>query len=405
MRFFSATVLALLMTGAAVAQQPGGAPRSTIPGGVSSGGISGGGVTGAPGNTSPTLPFPDSSTGPRPIFISGKVVLSDGSPLPDRARIERVCSGSPKLEGYTDRKGRFNIEVGHSLEMPDASDANGIPDTMPGIRGRTPSSRTGGLDRFLGGCDLRASLPGYLSDLFSLATIRYMDNPDIGTLLLHPVAKVDGVTISVTSALAPKDARKAYEKAHEALLKKNPDEAQKNFERAVEIYPKYSSAWYELGALNEQRDHFEEARKDYQQSIAAEPKFLQPYGRLAWLWLRDSKWQELADETGQWLKLDPSSSAEAYYLNSAANLQLQHFDVAEKSAREAIKLDKTGKNARAHYVLGLALAQQHKYADAADSLRDFLMASPEAADADVVRKQLSQVEAAAQQPPQAPPPQ
>jgi tetratricopeptide (TPR) repeat protein len=199
----------------------------------------------------------------------------------------------------------------------------------------------------------------------------------------------------VTSALAPKDARKAYQKAHEALLKKNPDDAQKDYEKAVEIYPKYSSAWYELGALNEQRDHFEEARNDYQQAIASEPKFLKPYTRLSWLWLRDSKWQELAEVTDQWLKLDPADSPDAYYLSSVANLQLQNFDVAEQKAREAIKLDTAKKNPRTYYVLGLALAQQRKFSDSADSLRTFLMESPEAKDGDVIRRQLAQVEAAA----------
>jgi Flp pilus assembly protein TadD len=391
MRFLSATLLLFFccFTGVAIAQQPGGS-RSTVPGSSSGSLGSTGGISGTSGNT-----FPGSSTGARPIFITGKVALTDGSPLPDRAKIERVCNGTPKLEGYTDRKGRFSIEVGHSEEMPDASSANGIADAARSI---TQSARSGTGDRALWGCDLRASLPGYRSDVFSLATVQYLDNPDIGTLLLHPLAKMDGLTVSVTSALAPKDARKAYEKAHEALLKRNPDAAQKDFEKAVEIYPKYSSAWYDLGVLNEQRDHFEAARTDYQQSIAAEPKFLEPYGRLGWLWLREAKWRELDDETREWLKLDPGNSPEAYYLNSAANLQLQHFDVAEKSAREALKLDTAGKQPRAHYLLGLALAQQHKYADAAESLRDFLVAVPEAKDADEIRKQLAQVEAAAKLP-------
>jgi tetratricopeptide (TPR) repeat protein len=384
-----------LFASSGIAQQSGGPAKSGT-------GTSPGNIPNGTGNTprSSTTPFPDPGTAPRPIFLSGKVVLSDGSPLPDRARIERVCNSTPRLEGYTDRKGRFSIDLGHSTEMPDASSTD-APDT---ILGRAPmsSSRGAMAQSPLWGCDLRASLPGYQSDFLPLSSIHYMDNPDVGTIILHPVAKVDGLTVSVTSALAPKDARKAYEKAHEALLRKNPDDAQRDLEKAVELYPKYSSAWFELGALNEQRDHFEEARKDYQQAIANEPRLLAPYQRLSWLWLRDSKWQELADQTIQWLKLDPANSPEAYYLNSVANLQLQHFDVAEQQVREAIKLDAAGKNPRAHYVLGLALAQEHKYADSADSLRTFLMASPEAKDADTVRQQLSQVEAAAKEPPPAP---
>ena len=48
--------------------------------------------------------------------------------------------------------------------------------------------------------------------MVSLSNIHYMDNPDIGTIILHRLGKVDGLTVSVVSALAPKDARKAYEK-------------------------------------------------------------------------------------------------------------------------------------------------------------------------------------------------
>ena len=359
--------------------------------------------TGIPNGTitSPsTSPFPDPGSSQRPILVSGRVALSDGSPLPEHAKIQRVCNGTPRLEGYTDRKGRFSLDLSHNTEFQDASTSAGLPES---ISGRTRSQTQGGQssgENSLWGCELRAELAGYQSDRFPLSSIHYMDNPDIGTLILHPVAKVDGLTVSVVSALAPKDARRAYEKAHDALLKKDPDDAQKNFEKAVEIYPRYSAAWYELGMVNEQRDHFDEARKDYQQAIANEPKFLQPYARLGWLWVRDSKWQELAEETDQWLKLDPANSPDAYYLSSVANLQLQHFDAAEQKSREAIKLDPAGKNPRAHYVLGLALAQQHKYSDSADSLRMFLMASPEAKDGDVVRQQLAQVETAAKDLPQ-----
>src|SRR6202142_1009200 len=155
MRFLSATVLWFFccLTGVAIAQQPGGS-RSTMPGSTSN---PTGGITGTSGNTSP---FPGSNTAPRPIFISGIVALTDGSPLPDRAKIERVCNGAPKLEGYTDRKGRFNIEVGHSLEAPDATAATGIPE---GMRNRSQSSQNGTSDRALWSCDLRAALPGYRS--------------------------------------------------------------------------------------------------------------------------------------------------------------------------------------------------------------------------------------------------
>ncbi len=115
MRPWEIAAAAFILTGALNAQTKGGAtapppntgnsvPRSTQP------------------DNSTTTPFPD-NTNPNqpPIFISGTVVLSEGTPLTDRAKIERVCNGVPIVETETDKKGRFSFEVGHSLELPDAS--------------------------------------------------------------------------------------------------------------------------------------------------------------------------------------------------------------------------------------------------------------------------------------------
>jgi Tetratricopeptide repeat len=387
------TALAMLLTGAVSAQQTKG-PVATPP--------STGGNTGSTNTRQPTTPFPDdNSLGQRPIYVSGTVMLSDGTPLAERAKIERVCNGSPRLETYTDKKGRFSFEVGRSLEMQDASSSSAINDgagsPFGGARNTSgTSNRMGGsAERELWGCELRAALPGFRSDLVSLTNIHYMDNSDVGTIILHRLGNVDGLTISVTSALAPKEARKAYEKGVAAASKRNPDEAQKDFEKAVELYPKYSVAWFDLGRIHEQRDHVEEARKAYEQAVIAEPKFIQPYERLSWLALRESKWQELVDRTDQWLRLDALNSPDVYYLSSLGNLQTQHFDVAEKNAREAIRLDPAKKNMRTRYVLGLALAQKQDFTASAEAIRAFLDATPDAKEAEAIRKQLAQIEEAA----------
>ncbi len=253
-------------------------------------------------------------------------------------------------------------------------------------------------ERELWGCELKADLPGFQSDMVSLSNIHYMDNPDIGTIILHRLAKVDGLTLSVVSALAPKDARKAYEKGQSAAGKRKWEEAQMDFEKAVEIYPKYSVAWFDLGRLQEENGHFDDARKDYEQAIAAEPKYIQPVERLSWLALRESKWQELVARTDQWLRLDPLNSSDVYYLSSLGNLQTQHLDIAEKNAREAIRLDPAKKNMRTRYILGLALAQKQDFVGAAAAVREFLAtAAPEAKETEVIRKQLVQIEDAAKQ--------
>ena len=394
MRTPKLAAMIFLLAGIAAAQQRNG-------------GTVGGSATGNTPNIggantrTPSITTPPGNNVPeqRPIFISGKVALSDGTAPSEPVKIERVCNGSPRLEARTDRKGRFSFQLGQNLEFQDAS-ANGQDGFGGGFgapRGPGFGSNASLRDNNLFGCELRATLPGYRSDPVSLANIHYLDNPDLGTIILHPIAHVEGLTVSATTALAPKDARKAYEKGLEAAGKKNPDEAQKDFEKAVAVYPKYAAAWFALGQINEQRDHGEEARKAYDQSIAADSKFVPPYERLSFMALKESKWQELADTTDHMLQLNPYDYPSGYYLSSVANLQLQHLDVAEKNAREAIRLDPLKKNARAHYVLGLILAQKREFTASAESLQTFLNADPSAPDADIVRKQLEKVEAAAKE--------
>src|SRR5579872_730923 len=98
MRPWEIAALALILTGGLNAQK---APGNSVP--------SANGTT-TPRPTQPTTPFPDGA-GPnqRPIYISGTVMLSDGTPLTERAKIERVCNNVAIVEAETDRKGRFNF--------------------------------------------------------------------------------------------------------------------------------------------------------------------------------------------------------------------------------------------------------------------------------------------------------
>ncbi|MEQ1948168.1 MAG: tetratricopeptide repeat protein [Bryobacteraceae bacterium] len=336
----------------------------------------------------------------RPIFLSGKVVLDDGTAPLEPIKIQRLCGAGARTEGFTDRKGHFSFEIGRNQEFQDASenplDAQGVPGFgsqrgLSGMNGRNPTERS------LFGCEIRAALPGFRSDAVPLANIHYLDNPDIGTIVLHRVAKVDGLTVSATLALAPKDAKKAYEKGQELLSKRNSEEAIKYFQKAVDVYPRHAAAWFELGKIKEGRDLLEEARKSYQQSVTADSKFIPPHQRLAGMAANEKKWQEVADHTNEILKLNPLDYPDMYYMSGVAQFELQHYDLAEKHIREAIRLDSTKKMMRAYYVLGLALAQQQKFTEAAQSLRTFLDGAGEIPDGNVVRGQLAQVEEFAQQ--------
>jgi tetratricopeptide (TPR) repeat protein len=326
-------------------------------------------------------------------------VLDDGTVPSEPVRIQRVCSGNlPRPEGYSDGTGRFSIQLGQSNSvLADASEQS-----SQGFRG---GNSLGGIRQSdLAGCEIQASLPGFRSDVISLANRRSMDDPDVGTIVLHRIGTVDGLTTSATAALAPKDARKDYEKGLEAVRKNKPDEAQKEFEKAVELYPKYAAAWFELGKVNEQQNQEDAARKAYAKALTADSKYLNPYERLYLMAFKAEKWQELADTTDHVLRINPYDFPSSLYYNAVANLQLKNLDLAEQSARAAVKLDSAHRIPKTGYVLGLILAVKRDFAESARYLRGYLAAAPNAPDADQVRKQLGQVEQLLQTQAQSQPP-
>ena len=349
------------------------------------------GTTGTTGNSPFNTGFP--SDAPRPILLTGKVVLDDGTAPPTGILIERICAGGrPHAEGYTDSKGHFTITLGQEVGvMADASEAPNRGE----LGGSNPL--TGGVrESQLTTCELRASFAGYRSDQVSLAGKRYMGESEVGAIILHRMQNVEGLTVSATSALAPKDARKAYEKGLEAVKKNKPDDAQKEFEKAVEGYPRYAVAWFELGRVYEQRDHADKAREAYKQSLTADSKYINPYERIYMLDARDQKWPEVAENTEKVLRLNPYDFPSAYYFNGLANLQLRKLDPAEKSMREAVKLDKRHENPRGNYILGIILANKQDYTGAAECLRAYLKDVPSGNDADRARQQLAELEKIAQ---------
>ncbi|MCX7605126.1 MAG: hypothetical protein N2036_13695, partial [Bryobacteraceae bacterium] len=77
---------------------------------------------------------------------------------------------------------------------------------------------------------------------------------------------------------------------------------------------------------------------------------------------------------------------------SAANYNLGRRDVAEKSAREALRLDPDHKNPRLLSLMGYILADKGDYAGALDHMKGYLSFAPNASDAETVKKQIAELE-------------
>jgi tetratricopeptide (TPR) repeat protein len=406
-RWFRAALAVLAAVPLAVAQDTGGGAPAGGGQTPSTPTVGGGNTGGRGGNTTtvtPTTPSPTRTpqTPPRPLFVTGNVTLPDGSVPADRVMIERICStNNVRVEGYTDSRGRFSFQIGANLtQLGDAStqvflDPNGtgglsLFDPNPALA-NSPNPAT---ELVFWDCELRGKLPGYISTSLPLAGKRFLDNPNIGTIILTPMAKTEGLTVSATSAAAPKDARKALEKGVEEARKEKWDRAEKELRKAVELHPAYAEAWLELGRLLERRMRDAEAREAYQKAIAADGKYVYPYVELYELAFREEKLQEVADLTDTVLRLNPYEFPMAYYLNGVANLQLKNLEAAERSARKAIEADTRGRNPKTHYLLGMVLVQTHDYAGARTSFQNFVQAAPNDAQRPTAENIIAQIDKA-----------
>jgi tetratricopeptide (TPR) repeat protein len=202
---------------------------------------------------------------------------------------------------------------------------------------------------------------------------------------------VEGLTISATSAMAPKDAQKAFEKGRDKAAKQKWDEARPFFEKAVQIYPKYAVAWFELGSIQMRKGEWEPARNSFEQSIAADSKYANPYRGLAELYTQQKQWEPLVKVTDQLLALNPVSFPDGWFRNALGNYYIHNFAAAEKSARQGMKVDDSHQLPKLEYLLGVIVMQRHDYQEAAAHIQNFLKVATQPADIEDAQKQLAEI--------------
>ncbi len=338
--------------------------------------------------TSPsrTTTAPDTST--QPMFVSGKVLLENGGVLPEPVAIERICNGVIRREGYSDFKGQFEFQLGLNIGFQDASenDSRITPNSLP-----RPGSNAGRRPLDLTGCEFRAVLAGYQSSTAMLRTSGDTWQFDVGTIFLKRMGDAPGTTISVTSMAAPRDAMRAYEKAQKVKADK-PAEAEKDLNKATQIYPHFAAAWTLLGDIHRQRNDFEEARTEYTQAISADPQFVNPTYGLAMIAMQEKKWDEAIRLTDQIVKLNAGAFPLTYFFNAAANYNLQKFDAAEESGKKFKALDTQHSHPDVCLLLSYIFSRKQDYAGAAREIRDFLAASPNAPDAEALKTEAKRFE-------------
>jgi Tfp pilus assembly protein PilF len=300
-----------------------------------------------------------------PVILQGKVTMSDGSPPPFQASIERICSdaqgGTPGP--LTNKKGEWiwRLEI-------DAF-----------------ASRS---------CYFRASHQGYTStitDASNLNTTSHATTLTIPTLVLVP-SSPDPYAIRITDDNIPGKARGNVSKAMKALDTRNYAEAAQELQAAVAAAPKFAEGWHALGVIDETLLKPEEAREAYNHAIEANPKSLTTYVTLTRTCLKLKDWMCAVNTANTLIKLDTKKIYVEIYLHRAvAQYQLNDLSGAEQSVQEALRTDSGHKRPRAEYVLGRILEAKGDVAGAREHFARYLELDPSPADLALVKAHVENV--------------
>ena len=333
-------------------------------------------------------------------MIRGRIATDDGTLIPHDAIVERVCNNKVRQETHVSTRGDFRMDLGSKVEpILDSSSDGTARDAQIGV------TTMGIPRRELMNCEVRASVHGFRSDSIDLASLTpSVSTIDIGAIMVHRTAKLKELTLSATIYKAPPDARKAFEKGLDAEKKNQFAMAIKNFEQAVEIYPRFTNAWFALGTVLQRQDKVDAARKAYLQATSIDSKFLPPYFSLASMAYKENNWPEVLILTGHILDLDsmnhvsgyildldPMDYTEAYFYNAAANFNLNRFEDAEKSALKAERLDLRSRFPQLHLLLARIFSRKNNYATAVSEIQAYLDLVPNAENAAAVRKWMAEL--------------
>src|ERR1700740_2879592 len=112
-----------------------------------------------PATTAPSSSGPSQPGEQRVMYLRGRVATNDGTPVPNDAKVERVCNNNVRQQVYASSHGDFSMELGSRTDS--YVDASGDP-TLQSVAG-SKDAMTGIPRRELTNCELQASAGGFRS--------------------------------------------------------------------------------------------------------------------------------------------------------------------------------------------------------------------------------------------------
>ena len=307
-------------------------------------------------------------------YLIGKVKLEHAALPWDPIPVSVKCDGKVRYTTHADRAGTFLI---------------GSPNGAA-----TPSSKEEAkqFTAQLVGCSVTASWPGFESSSLAVAKRNLQDTPNVGTIVLNPGEAGNGFA-SATTASAPSSAMKLFEKARNEWIENKRDNAEKDLEKAVEVYPQFAEAWYQLGKIQEGAKS-ETASTSFSKALAADPKFALPYEHMALRAAQEKHWQDAVNITAKGLESLPQGTIEIWFYNALGEYQTGKLDVAQASAEKSLAMDPLHVEANTEQLLAIILRAKGDTAGALGHLESCQTYFPPGAALELIKEQIAEMKKA-----------
>jgi tetratricopeptide (TPR) repeat protein len=194
-------------------------------------------------------------------------------------------------------------------------------------------------------------------------------------------------TVATAALLVPEKARNEFEKGRTALTNKRFDEARKHFDKAIEVYPGYASAYHSLGVVESMTNNRDKARADFEKAISIDSKFVAAYLDLSRILYAEQRYAEAQTVLGKALASDPDN-LEILTSLARADLLTGNLDAAIEHAQKVHSAPDHQSYAVVHLIAGKALEQKGLRDQAALEYQILLKESPEGPVADRARNSL-----------------
>jgi len=211
-------------------------------------------------------------------------------------------------------------------------------------------------------------------------------NRDVGGM---PQGQVSAAEMNV-----PKKARKEADKGRELMDENDFKEAQKHFEKAVQIYPKYSGAWKDIGVIKAKEGDRPGASVAWHKAIEADDRCESAYFNLARISLGANQPAEAQKLIEKGLSASPGDVEGLFLLVNAQAMQ-GNWDQVLANARK-VHSGNHKKYPDIHLISGQALTAQNQTARAIDEYETYLEEYPDSPQAAQVRQTMAQLQAKVQ---------